>query len=1248
MKILAIRGKNLASLSAEFEIDFQKEPLASAGLYAITGPTGSGKSTLLDALCLALYERTPRLMKASAKGETIPDVGDNTVTPSDPRTILRRGAGEGFAEVDFVGSDGVSYRSRWSTRRAHGKANGKLQASEITLIRIADGQRLGDHTKTATLSLIEACIGLSFDQFTRAVLLAQNDFATFLKAPDDERAELLQTLTGTETFSDISKQAFVRMKTENETLARLNDQLKDQQPMDTEVRAGKTAEIQAQSDSVKLLELQKAGIEGNLRWYAQLTKHQVEQGEASAKLDAALAADLDATPRYAHLALVEQVQPARPLWTECERLSLAVKGATQADTDANAALVASQDQAKVVQATYEAARFQAEQAEAAKTNAQGDINRARALDASIEAITPQVQAAMGAQADAQKRLDQALAAQADTVTKNKEAQAQLQKAQGWLTDNEQLCALAEGWQRWDALFAQAQTTLASQGKSEAEIAVLSDQAEVNAKEVLGALAGLNRETEIAAMAAQELAMTTLACASLDADQLARDKKVQEDNRSHLQAASLLWQRRTEAQDKHQKFLGQQKAENATFKSSEAEVLACEQERPKLEGQLSSAEQALHLAKLAASKNALTMRADLQPEQPCPVCGALDHPYAIQSPAVDAMLLGLQDHVKTCKEALRKVLDRIAHATANKASAAKALDGIAQELVEIESLREKQLSQWTELSLFADLEALPETGRQGWLLARQDEVRIAIEQLTLQESAHRENLKRKEDAQKSVNGATKAVDDARQFHNNLVVSSTRISLEMDAAKRTLKELAAQLEGTLAQLDGAFTDTTWRQLWAKSSKAFVAQCNANANTWAQQKVLTTNLAHSIEGLLVKVAAADNACAVANQQLEAQTAALSTVNTTLQGYQLARGKLFDGKVLAEVESGLSAAIELSKAALDASQRALKNSESEITRLQEAVRNAALLLAQHRTELGLAQTTLDNWLATFNAQHRNTQDLTDLTLSELKPLLSINPAWISAERDDLQSIKSAVAQARAVLATRMDSLSQHEASKATSDNAETLEGELLKAKDALAILANTLSVLRLDIARDDERLLASSALRLKIDQQATVARVWSQLGELIGSADGKKFRNFAQQLTLDILLGYGNKHLQSLTSRYRLERIKDSLGLLVVDQEMGDEVRSVHSLSGGESFLVSLAMALGLASLSSHRVRVESLFIDEGFGSLDADSLRVAMDALDSLQAQGRKVGVISHVQEMTERIGTRVQVQRQAGGLSRIVVA
>ena len=207
MRILAIRGKNLASLAGEFAIDFQAEPLGSAGLFAITGPTGAGKSTLLDALCLALYEKTPRLAKA--RGEHIPDVGDNDVLPADPRTILRRGAAEGYAEVDFVGSDGVSYRARWSVRRSRAKVDGKLQQSEVSFSRLIDSQVLSDHRKSETLRLIEAKIGLDFDQFTRAVLLAQNEFSAFLRASDDERAELLQTLTGTEAFTLISQHSLI-------------------------------------------------------------------------------------------------------------------------------------------------------------------------------------------------------------------------------------------------------------------------------------------------------------------------------------------------------------------------------------------------------------------------------------------------------------------------------------------------------------------------------------------------------------------------------------------------------------------------------------------------------------------------------------------------------------------------------------------------------------------------------------------------------------------------------------------------------------------------------------------------------------------------------------------------------------------------------------------------------------------------------------------------------------------------------
>ena len=454
----------------------------------------------------------------------------------------------------------------------------------------------------------------------------------------------------------------------------------------------------------------------------------------------------------------------------------------------------------------------------------------------------------------------------------------------------------------------------------------------------------------------------------------------------------------------------------------------------------------------------------------------------------------------------------------------------------------------------------------------------------------------------------------------------------------------------QIDGAFDSQEWREPWSQNPGAFVAQCNANALAWTERQASVATLSSNMAALQVGIGACEKACAQATDQLKTQAQSRDAVELVLNTYRTDRSALFDGRPVAEVEAALNAAIQVAKSALTASQTSLHKAQVEVTRSMEAARQSETLLEQHRIALVDARVSLEAWLADFNIQSRDSGVQADLGLDALESLLQIAPEWATGEREALQKLEHSVTTAKAVLDTRSDSRIAHEAEKA--DRAEdedlgVLQDNLAQLLVAIGSATEALSALRLEIAKDDERLGASELLRVTIDKQAAVSKVWAQLSELIGSSDGKKFRNFAQQLTLDILLSYGNTHLQSLTRRYRLQRIKDSLGLLVVDQDMGDEVRSVHSLSGGESFLVSLALALGLASLSSHRVRVESLFIDEGFGSLDADSLGIAMDALDNLQSQGRKVGVISHVQEMTERIGTRVQVQRQAGGLSRIVV-
>jgi exonuclease SbcC len=210
------------------------------------------------------------------------------------------------------------------------------------------------------------------------------------------------------------------------------------------------------------------------------------------------------------------------------------------------------------------------------------------------------------------------------------------------------------------------------------------------------------------------------------------------------------------------------------------------------------------------------------------------------------------------------------------------------------------------------------------------------------------------------------------------------------------------------------------------------------------------------------------------------------------------------------------------------------------------------------------------------------------------------------------------------------------------------------LTTLGATQKELQQEIGAFRQKLQSNEELKQKqkeraeaIDAQKRECSRWDQLHALIGSADGKKYRNFAQGLTFEIMIGHANRQLQQMTDRYLLIRDDEQpLDLNVIDNYQAGEVRSTKNLSGGESFIVSLSLALGLSQMASKNVRVDSLFLDEGFGTLDEEALETALETLGSLQQDGKLIGVISHVQALKERIGTQIQVVPSTGGRSIVV--
>ena len=953
MKILAIRLKNLTSIEGTVEVDFTAEPLHSAGIFAISGPTGAGKSTLLDALCLALYDKAPRFA-TSVESVNLADVGDNQINQSDVRNLLRRGTSDGYAEVDFLGIDGRRYRSRWSVRRTRNKISGSLQPQTLE-VKELDTEKEFQGTKKELLIQLVELVGLTYEQFTRTVLLAQNDFATFLKSKGAAKAELLEKLTGTGVYSRISQEVYARNKAAQEEVTLIQNRMNVIELMPEEEL------LALQKEKELLAEKRVTGI--------KLLAEQNEQ-----------------------LNVVRSLKMQEDLWKKKQQ----EEQEEQARLKMLQGALASQEEGLVhFKAQWEAI--------------QPDLKKARQLDIQIQS-------------------------QQDSYTQSKQM---LQSANKQVSEQEQKMRMAT--EQLQVSYSSLNRLLNHVGIEEA--LQLEQVEEILRQEADKLTAGINTNEE------RLLRLNSFGYPLLTEEQMKLQKELtRQQNIRQL----------TETQTKTK----------AEIERLEKETTDCLKQLTEQETALKVTQRLYENARMAVGKDVKALRQQLQEGEACPVCGSTVHPYHQEQEVVDTLFRSIEQEYNAAVANCQQI---------NNRSIVLQRDWTHQKMVD---------------------------GQIGEQLAALYKAGI--------DAGNEEQIQHR---------LTELAERILEYRN--------LYAEWQRSDEEIKKMRAHCEAL---------------------RENVSLCRL-----AMQKVSSAK-----EQLLLL----QNTASAEQKRFEVIEKALNVLRQ--ERSQLLKGKSADEAeaVVAKREKELNLALEKARKEVEAVYNRLSGLQGEMKQITLAI-------------------------GELQEQYKKIESPEQL------------PEIIKKQQEENLNTERALS---------------------------TMEARLLQqAKNKLTV----------------------EQIAKELAEKQTIAERWAKLNKLIGSADGAKFKVIAQSYTLNLLLLHANKHLSYLSKRYKLQQVPDTLALQVIDCDMCDEIRTVYSLSGGESFLISLALALGLSSLSSNNLKVESLFIDEGFGSLDAESLRTAMEALEQLQMQGRKIGVISHVQEMSERISVQVQVHKKVNGKSVLTV-
>ena len=1214
MQILKLSFENINSLKGAWTIDFQAPDFRS-GIFAIVGPTGSGKTTILDAICLALYGHTPR-------------IGSITQNANE---VMNRDCDSCRSSLEFQTLSG-RYRATWSQKKQKNfDKTGKYGQVVSTMEKFEDGCwiPITDGSKvTSKKQEVQKIIGLSFDQFKRSVMLSQGDFAAFLKSKPNERAQTLEQITGTQIYSLLSTKVYDLAEEQKKLFEDKQREVELSPVLDDAVVLTKQEQLKGITEEAKVLETQISKIEKESRWISETAELRNQFLRVKAELERLKENRNEFFRKENVVRLAEHAQNILPIFnTLIDKQSLredSIKEKSAAENE----LVNATKSLKEKDFNFKAAEEALNNENLQKPKKLALFSQIEFLDAEI---SPLIKSSRLAQEEKIK-LENETSDCKDHLNKAKEDIRKLEedREKRDLERKEDIKG-AFLYQRKDELRdckITAETLSAAladaEGKADkASETVKSQEKEAEALRIRKEkIASVIEADKVLLKEAEKRLSEILDGKTLDEltqEQLSFSEQIPllEAVKSALKAVCDQKEEIVRQEDVMQRDSAELDNWSSKKEGYEKEIQSLTSRQEELEA-------------LVQIDELTKVRAELKEGEPCPVCGSLEHPFAANLPP----------EVATAKERLAVVKEESTDLQKNQKEADRKIDVLKDRIL----VSEKRLKELRKNLDLAEEELTLKCGRAG--LTREGVTEEAAAVLITKKESLLIDIKKRiakaRDAEsKAAAAKEKIAGTTEELHRAEMVFSNA-QTKFESAKSLLAQAQTGREKARTELEQFWRKTakeygsviTDGELFAHDPELFkrwiakaakyeelLESCREIENSLAIKKGTLPGLVESVERL-----------EKSSREKSDQAAELQT---ELKTKQLQRDKLFGTKLVEIERKAYERLLSQLAEAKDQAYENLSKARSVQAAAEQRLKTAEQRSAEAEKNLLSAKT---EWTDALKKEKFESEE--DWRRARL------DSEAINALHKEITDYKAQSRSAADRFSEADKKLAEKESQKLTDKSLEVLEAEKREASAEKEKLLEQKGELQKELKTDEEARIKRAGIEDELKKLKHQVAVWDRLNTLVGSSSGDKYRRYVQSLVLLTLLKNANVELTKLHSRYRLAKGGGDMEIKVIDSDLADQERPTDNLSGGETFIVSLALALGLAQMASNNVRIDSLFLDEGFGTLDDDSLEKALNALSSLNAQGKTVGLISHVDQIKERIPSKIVVKRSAQpGVSRL---